>query len=191
MTALRYVFLDTETTGLDPDRHEIWDLAMIVRDPGGGPDELQQTFLRVNRLDRADAQALGIGNYWERHPDPLNQNLGHADRLGDAFSVARTVADVLRDAVLIGFNPAFDAAFLSALLRRYRLPTQPWRYRTVDVTTMIGGSLGQPPPWSTNEFLTKFEVNPPAMQRHTALGDALAARDLFDAWWRAVTPGAS
>jgi DNA polymerase III epsilon subunit-like protein len=184
VSPLRYVFLDTETTGLDPRRHEVWDLALIVRDPDGLDLEMQN-YVDVEHLDRADPAALAVGRFWEQHPDPMRSDLlrGKASPARPRWEVAEHLHYLLRDAVLIGFNPSFDAAFLSAMLRAEHLPEQPWKYRTVDVTTMLGGALGQPPPWSTNELLTKYDITVPPGHRHTAIGDARAARDLFDAWW--------
>ena len=38
---MTYVYLDCETTGLDPERHEIWEIAFAV---DGG--EIQSSFVR-------------------------------------------------------------------------------------------------------------------------------------------------
>jgi hypothetical protein len=53
-------FIDTETTGLDPDRHEIWEIALIV------DDQEYQWFLPVD-LGKADPIALNIGRFHERY----------------------------------------------------------------------------------------------------------------------------
>lgn len=58
MTAL--AFVDTETTGLDPDFHEIWEVGLIVNDE----ERLWQ--LPVD-LKRADPKALEIGRFHERY----------------------------------------------------------------------------------------------------------------------------
>ena len=54
-------FIDTETTGLVPDRHTIWEVALIT--PAG--DEHVWQF-PVDEM-AADPFALNIGRYWERH----------------------------------------------------------------------------------------------------------------------------
>lgn len=54
-------FVDTETTGLDPDRHKIWEVALIT--PNG--DEHVWQF-PIDEM-AADPAALDIGRYWERH----------------------------------------------------------------------------------------------------------------------------
>jgi hypothetical protein len=53
------VFLDTETTGLDPDRNEIWDLAFIR-------DGKEYEYKFSPDLTRADPIALKIGHFYER-----------------------------------------------------------------------------------------------------------------------------
>ena len=53
-------FIDTETTGLDPDRHSIWEVGLITPD---GDEHLWQ--FPVEEMS-ADPFALEIGRYWER-----------------------------------------------------------------------------------------------------------------------------
>lgn len=76
----RLVFIDTETTGLDPDRHEIWEVGVVVREE---PSEEERTAAsRVGKtidteraeylwqlpvdLSRADPIALNIGRFFDR-----------------------------------------------------------------------------------------------------------------------------
>lgn len=53
-------FVDTETTGLDPDRHQIWEVALILPDGAGYVWQLPVD------LARADPIALNIGRFHER-----------------------------------------------------------------------------------------------------------------------------
>ena len=181
----RLVFLDTETTGLDPRRHRVWEVAYIIRDPGA-PDLERTCFLDVP-LEKSDPYALKVGHYYQRHPDPhrLGPGLVDAETIASAWETYGRLAEVLRDAVMCGFNPAFDAGFLAREMRRYGLaPT--WHFRAHDITTMAGAIAGMPLPFNTARILERYAITVPAGHRHTALGDARAARDLFDAL--AVTP---
>lgn len=76
MTAL--AFIDTETTGLDPEQHEIWEVGLIMRSvtlpaafesvpEEGTEDYWFRWFLPVD-LSRADPEGLRISGYHDRHP---------------------------------------------------------------------------------------------------------------------------
>jgi hypothetical protein len=56
-------WVDTETTGLHPWQHEIWEIGLIL--PGGAE---HRWFLPVD-LGQADPFALEIGRYHSRHPN--------------------------------------------------------------------------------------------------------------------------
>jgi len=170
----RLIFLDTETTGLDPRRHRIWDIAYIIRDPGS-LDRERSMFVNVD-LDEADPFALGIGHFYDRHPfwtsTPGNCYMESAM----AFDVARD----FRDAIIVGAVPWFDANMLTAALYRSGLmPT--WHYHLVDVETLAAGAHRLPPRWDFDSLLAGYGLTYDEADRHTALGDARMVRDLYDA----------
>lgn len=191
MTAL--AFLDTETTGLDPTRHEVWEIAVIRRERDGSEtDSLWQ--LRVP-LETADPEALKISRYHERF---AVRDTWDAAAIIDSTSgrvlnlslpeLLFDVQDALADAVVVGSNPGFDLAFLTALLKRHgrRLP---WHYRPADVATLAAGWLHgagfghiATVPYSSRDLSRAVGVEPPSDDTaHTALGDARWARDVYDA----------
>lgn len=62
---VRFVFGDTETITIAPERREVWEGAFIVRDPGN-PDVEIEWQLRPNLID-ADGISLRIGGYYRRN----------------------------------------------------------------------------------------------------------------------------
>jgi hypothetical protein len=75
-TVTTLAFIDTETTGLDPVRHEIWEVGMILRGDDWRREYVWQ--LPVD-LGRADVIAMNIGGIRQRrgqqgtssfHPGP-------------------------------------------------------------------------------------------------------------------------
>ncbi|WP_181874410.1 3'-5' exonuclease [Marinitenerispora sediminis] len=203
----KLVFLDTETTGLNPDLHEPWEIAAIVR--SGGRDQEYAWIVRPD-LTHADPNALRISQFYERFynwsgSDGTDCPVGvgnimmspdHED-YGDqvtAAQIAHTLAELLNQAVVVGVNPAFDRDMLRPWLRRHG---QVWaaHYRTVDVTTLGWGQLTGGPqgyalhtmgiPASSQEVSLMLRVDPAKYERHTALGDARWARDQWDAIARA------
>ena len=53
-------FVDCETTGLDPDQHQIWEVALIT------PDAREHVWQFPVDEMTADPFALNIGRYWDR-----------------------------------------------------------------------------------------------------------------------------
>lgn len=174
MDQTKYAILDTETTGLDPHRHEVWEIAVIVRE--NGTDTEARWMVRPD-LSTADPRALRIGRFYERTVGVMWSDPGRA---------AQELARMLDGAVVVGSNPSFDQAFLTRWLRAYG---QCWtaHYRTIDVITLGWGHLmgtkgierSEPMP-RTGAISLAHEVDPDVYDRHTALEDVRWCRDLFD-----------
>lgn len=162
-------FVDTETTGLDPDRHEIWEVALILRDTEGVEVE-RQWQLRVD-LGLADPFALNIGQFHERRYE--NSDLAHP------ADFALDFADLTWGAHLVGAVPSFDEERLRRFLRRHGA-CPGWHYHLVDVENLAAGALAMPPPWDSSELSRVVGIDPDNYEKHTALGDARWARDIYD-----------
>lgn len=188
----RTAWCDVETTGTDPFRHHLWEVALVVRDDG----EVDRDYCWQVRPDltTADPMALKVGGYYRRNL-AIRQGFGYvvaqpgttdtsgpdeAWRTVSAAEVAIEVAHLLDGAVLAAANVAFDAAFVAKFLRANgQAPT--WDYHLLEMESYAAGALGVAPPWKLDRLLAEFGLTLSAEQRHTALGDARAVRDLFDA----------
>ena len=114
------IFLDTKTTGLDPQRHEIWELAYAVDD---GPIT---SGILAHSLRHADPVALSMNGYAKRgRYDPTLRDIEDGCR------------KALQGATLVAANPAFDASFLRA-----RWGITPWHHRLWDVEAYAAGVFG-------------------------------------------------
>jgi len=158
------VALDLETSGLDPDRHHIWEIGAVVRDHRDPAYcGRWQIMMRPNLTD-ADPVALRVGRYYERAPRHFASRNGcgayviarPAALIGSAATpapppvapigeatrtaVAGWLAVILDGATIVGANPAFDAAFMTRFLRSHgHAPT--WHHHLVDVTALAAGFL--------------------------------------------------
>lgn len=172
------VAVDTETLGLDPDRHPIWEAAAIVYDEER--DAVRARFvwqirLTADDLDRADPIALRIGRFEERRASD--------DELLDPAEFAAAFAEITTGAHLLGAVPSFDEERLRRLLARHDVE-HGWHYHLIDVETLaIGYLLGRTGrldapnvarhlPWNSAELTDALGIDVEESSKHTALGDA-------------------
>lgn len=200
------VFLDTETTGLDPDKHSIWEVALITPD---GAEHVWQ--FPVDEIT-ADPFALNIGRWWDRQwsttneVDPLNAIYeAHTSKSrrkyfpeeGKAITPdgrwCRYFRDLVGTAHIVGAVPSFDEERLRRLLLSHGV-RQRWHYHLIDVEALAVGYLcgrraeadpdrshDHGPPWDSEALSAALGVRLDAESRHTALGDARWARDIYNA----------
>ncbi len=187
-------FVDTETTGLDPDRHSIWEVALITPD---GSEHVWQ--FPVDEMT-ADPFALSIGRYWDRRWDSDWQEINPLDAIYEAHNAksrrknfpdqgraiqpgetwCRRFRELTAGCHLAGAVVSFDEERLRQLLHRQGVLHR-WHYHLIDVEALAAGRLGMPPPWDSEELSKAVGVDPGKFDRHTALGDARWARDIYDA----------
>jgi hypothetical protein len=167
------VFIDTETTGLNPEIHTVWEVSIIT------PAEEITYASRPSPefLSMADPYALSLTKFYARwsRKDVEWESWQRVTAEDMAASVARLTAGKH----LVGAVPSFDAAFLDKLLRRNGYAPA-WHYHLVDVEALAAGKLGLQPPWDSDELAEKMGV-PKLDGKHTALGDARWAKAMYEA----------
>jgi DNA polymerase III epsilon subunit-like protein len=172
----RFVFIDTEATGLDHARHEVTEVAWIVRFEDGREEE--RRYFPQHTIDGADDDALELTHYEERiapqEKTPakvwLTEFLEHAD-----------------GAVLVGAVPDFDARHLDLACRKLGVePT--WDHHLLDVETLALPFIAPGPetPRSLAKTCAALGVPHDKDQAHGALYDAQQAKAVFDRVWQLV-----
>ena len=163
------VFLDTETTGLSLD-DEIWEFAAIRRDGNSGHEETVQFFIEHDRKRCAQLPEKFRADHYNRFLD--HQAL-------DRESAALRMRDITARAHVVGAVPNFDTERIAIQLASFNLKPF-WHYHLIDVENLIAGRLAIAPPWDSDELSRKIGVDPDRFERHTALGDAMWAREIYD-----------
>jgi len=165
---VKFVFIDTETTGLDPTQHELWELALIVREDNGEQWEYER-MVRPN-LSNADPNALRINGFYDRFVSPSSI----------PTDIASFIAKFTSNATLVGANPSFDASFIDKFLRKWNYAPA-WKHRMICVESLVAGALRLPEPVSLlkSAELMGIEVN--TEEAHTASYDAHLAMQVYDA----------
>lgn len=173
----RVVVIDTETGGLDPLRHSIMSVGLVDY---SGAHRLE-VFVAEPEIvaDPRSLAVTGIDLDWLR---------AHGVRPDEACDRIEAWLDGLglgRPLLAAGHNVAFDLAFMRRLyhLAGRRVPLD-FCHRSLDTHTLLFtlASMGRVPATarSSDGAFAHFGVAPPAHLRHTALGDAVATRDLLE-----------
>lgn len=200
----RLCFIDTETTSLRPDRRA-WEIGVIVREPGE-KDAEHLWFIDESDLDlgNADLMALKIGRFHDRHPgvkfrDNPGARIENGARLYPERFALLELEAITRGAHLAGNVVNFDADVLATRMRSHGICPS-WHYHLIDVEALAvgyltayeraGTPLGKktglpypelPLPWNSDDLSAALGVAVGRDERHTALGDARWARDMYDA----------
>ncbi|MEK7118467.1 MAG: 3'-5' exonuclease [Patescibacteria group bacterium] len=170
----KLAFVDLETTGLDPFRHEIIEIGIVLVEQKGdlfGKQSLEpisehEMLLWPEHVETADPKALGVAKYdkhkWEK---AVSQKEGLA-----------RAATLLEGTVFIAQNVSFDWAFLQKAGNEYEVNFEKAvHYHKLDLASMTFGKLYHDPKlskFSLREMTEYFGVT--NQNAHTALADARA-----------------
>lgn len=202
---LPLISLDTETTGLDPERHAPWELGYLTAVHNRQHKTVTVLHARAFNLQlptktQFDPVALRIGGFIERYaatgarprvPWWLVQNQLDRDleqlrtfAVEDLTSIDPS-ADVIKLAPthLVGAVPQFDHRMLERWLgwdhRR-------WHYHHIDVETLCAGKYQLPYPLSTDVLTERVLPGWDTSRKHQALADARWALHLYAAAYDAT-----
>lgn len=159
-----YAVIDVETTGLDPARNEVIDLAVVITDPAGVAMWEWTTRVRPH------------GPMGASHIHGLTDgDVAGAPPFGD---VAAYLAWLLAGRILVAHNASFDTRFLHAEYARagWDLPCLP------AICTRDAGRRYLPHVSSWRLPDVAAAVGVPLHNAHSALGDARATAGLLHAY---------
>lgn len=178
------VFCDLETTGLDPNRHAIVEIALIKG------EEVYDKWIKltVQELAVAESIALKVNQYWARVQDVEDDRVVDSGNFPRVYysrqEAAYDIAQFTDGCILAGNNVKFDQQFLEVWLRKHgACPT--WDYHVLDVPTYAAGfltasSASAKPPFKSS-FISQALRVPEPDEAHTAMGDALWSKRIWEA----------
>lgn len=108
---MKYVVIDTETTGLDKNTHELLAFGAIVMINGNIVEQMDIK-IRPQHLESADPEALKVNGYSERRWS-MALTLEHASFMIYNFFCRHG------DGTLVGHNVQFDIGFITTCCRPY------------------------------------------------------------------------
>lgn len=175
-------FVDTETIGLDPERHPIWEIAVIV----DGVEHCWQQRLTAREWTLADPCASKLTRFYERY------NPNEALIVQDSLT---KLSDLIMGRHWVGAIPSFDEERVRRAWNLHMGPSPerwPWHYHLIDVEAMAVGYLSAKVfgwhgrralnlPWNSEALSTELGIEPPqGDDRHTALADARWAKAIYE-----------
>lgn len=168
------ISLDLETTGLDPERHQAWEVGLVDL-----KDNAEYWFeFPVRNLRDAEAGALQVNHYYENNSIPAGSDYGAATGVAaspdadDGWyrldTLAYLLARLTAGKTLLGAAVHFDARFLGDLIQYYG-SAPAWSHRHLDLGSFAAGQLNRNVPLSTHSLSGLYG---PPDEAHSALGDA-------------------
>ena len=167
-------FVDLEMTGLDPFRHEIIEVGIVLArqvegEGGKGDIEFVAEYniqLKPEHIANADPKGLEINKFYKRDwSAAVKQKVG-----------LQRVREILDGTVFIAQNVALDWAFLQYAGSLHGIDfDKAVHYHKLDLASMVFGKMYHEPKlfkFSLREMTVHFDVT--NQDAHTALADARA-----------------
>ena len=142
----KLLYLDCETTGIDPTINDIWQLAYIIEIDGVVVEECEM-LIRPDNMNAIDDKALEIGGITREELEKIDYNI--ADAVADLKkSWAKFIDKFDRDDkfVIVGYYVNFDAQFLREMFVKVgdRYGIGSWCFSCLlDVSTFVAIAVGK------------------------------------------------
>lgn len=123
----RLAFVDTETTGLDKNIHEIIEIAALIYDPVEKRviGEWEKKIFPRN-IETASPEALKINGYYD-NPGSYK---------ADAKSAMIKFNSITRDCMIVGQNIDFDIGFIKKTMAEFNIAPNFDRHRKLDTQSL-------------------------------------------------------
>jgi DNA polymerase III epsilon subunit-like protein len=179
-----YLFLDTETGGLDLEKHSLLSLGLVVGDDGVVRDNLEILIRHEPYVVSAGGMAVNRIDLVQHHLAALEPKAALdalEDFCGRHFPSQAPIT-------LVGHNVAFDRNFLAVFFAHQGRPLEPRISHRIIDTHSIAAALRDAgrlslDSLSSSALFQHFGIVIPEGKRHTALGDALGT---FELYWKLV-----
>lgn len=174
-------FIDTETTGLDHNEHELLEITVLTetvdQDHPGRPGPVREWTRKIKpeHIEKAEPAALAINGYTEEEwvdAVPFSE-------------IAEELKRLLADGVIVGHNCRFDVDFLQAAFKKAGVAVN-LGHHFIDTVTLAyehWGITGQVERISLDPLRRHLGIQ--VATTHSSLKDAYDCRAVF---YRAIRP---
>lgn len=162
-------FIDIETTGLNPIKHEIIEIGCVITTSLLEVIEEFELKIKPEHIEDADPVSLKISHYdvtlWKK-----------AYTLQKALKI---LSEKVKDCIMVGHNVAFDSGFLEHAYGETGVINS-MHYHKLDTISIAWAKLHREPDlehFSLRELCVRFGIK--NADAHTGLGDARATFELY------------
>jgi DNA polymerase-3 subunit epsilon len=173
----RIVFLDIETTGLDPEQDQIIEYCAV---PWNGFGTVRLDLVRSSAVMPTvpvHPRAAAVNGYT---PEKWAARGAQPYKQVDVTGLAR----VLDGAIVAGSNPSFDKSFVTAEAKRLGFQAPKWSHRTIDTSALAAPLLVTGAIASTGLGALAEYLGVPREGEHTSAGDVVMAIRVFESLCR-------
>jgi len=142
----KILWLDTETTGTNAKRHDIWQIAYLVEIDGNIVDGMEMK-IRPSRIENATEKALEVGGVTREKLSEIETDIVEAvSTLKESWSKYIDKYDRNDKFVMAGYNVRFDYEFVYEMFKKagdkYGLGS--WCFWPVlDVASFLGDAISR------------------------------------------------
>lgn len=176
----RYVFIDTETGGTDPDKHSLLSIGVCIWDIEYGILDYKEFYVENDEyVITKHAQKMNKFNIYEHEIKAMSQ----IDVINSLLTFCENYFSKNVAFPLIGHNIQFDVNFLKKLFKNNnRSFNQYFSHRYIDTysvfkTCVLAGLIDKNIDSSAEAF-SYFDIK--VEKRHSALGDCIATVKLYE-----------
>lgn len=176
----RLLFIDTETGGIDPTKHTLLSIGLVVWDSTKGILDSKEILIKSDEyIITKEAQRI---NRFERDPHELTA-LPPKKAIERIIDFNSNWFDLNMLVPLAGHNTQFDVSFIKTFLKENnRSYNEIFSHRIIDTYTLLrslyyAGKITDDISSSAQAF--KY-FNIKVENRHSAQGDAIATAELFE-----------
>jgi len=173
MKGKKLAFVDLETTGLNPHKHEIIEIGcLIAKQNDTGEWVVSEEFefkVQPEHIETAEPEALRINHY-----DESTWMFGHSQQ-----EALKTLSKKCDGCVMVGQNVSFDYAFLATKFGKYDI-ADPFFYAKLDTISLAYMRFrkdSEMTSFTLRELCEKLGVQ--NNKAHTALADIRATFEVF------------
>ncbi len=167
---IKLAFVDTETTGLELQKHEIIELATIIYDPNDDKvtDEWSTKIAPLN-IETASPKALQINGY-------INNPQLYTNNLKSALIKFNSL---VKDCMIVGQNIEFDLKFIYKSMAVLNIKPSFGYHRKLDMMSLAWWAVKDTeiPGMSLENFCDYFDV--PNVGAHSALVDCRRTFEVY------------
>ena len=167
---MKISIIDVETTGLDPNKHEIIEIgAVIFDDEKIGSLETVNIKVKPEYIELAAKEALKINGYKE-------EDWKDAVTMEDAMSI---LSPKVNDSVFCAHNMIFDWGFLEAACKKLSIML-PFNHRKVDLFSLAWAKLDHKKMkyWNLKAICKELEIEPEP-EIHRAINGAMTEYEVY------------